>query len=75
MSSVRSVASRNNIPDLSEWVAWLDRMATAIFGISGAEFEAAFRSGAFVDSGPASDLGSVIPLIARLRERHGKNAV
>lgn len=54
---------------LYDWLDWLDRMAMAIFGMSGADFEAAFKAGAFVDSGPATDLGSVIPLIARLRER------
>lgn len=43
-------------------------MAKAMFGISGPEFEAAFEAGAFVNSGPASDLGSVLPLIARLRD-------
>lgn len=69
MASSWSVAAQNNIPDLADWVAWLDRMAKAIFGISGAAFEAAFKAGAFVDSGPASDLGAVLPLIARLRER------
>jgi hypothetical protein len=54
---------------LTEWIRWFDEMARAIFGLSGTDFEAAFRAGAFVESGPAADLGSVLPLIERLKER------
>jgi hypothetical protein len=52
---------------LSEWTAWFDRIARKLFGMSGEEFERAYAAGTITDSGPASDLGSVIPLIRRLR--------
>lgn len=52
-----------------EWETWLDDRARAIFGMSGSEFEAAYASGQLDDSGAARDLGSMIPLIARIRRR------
>jgi hypothetical protein len=52
---------------LQDWERWLDRTARAIFGISGAEFEAAYASGEMARSGSAEDLGSVLELIKRLR--------
>ena len=52
---------------LSDWEAWLDEMARAIFGVSGAEFEASYPRGTFGLAGVAGDLASVLPLIQRLR--------
>jgi len=54
---------------LSDWTAWLDRLARSIYGMSGPEFEAAYAAGTFAPSSVADDLGSVLPLIRRLRER------
>ncbi len=54
------------LPDLE---TWLDRLARKVFGISGAEFEAAYLGGDLSESGAAHDLGSVLPLIRALRER------
>lgn len=54
---------------LNDWTAWLDRLARSIFGMTGLEFEAAWKDGALVGNGIASDLASMLPLINRLRER------
>lgn len=62
----------NRIFGLSEWEAWLSQMARSIFGLSAADFEAAYVSGDLGDSGPARDLGSVLPLIRRLRQNAGE---
>ena len=54
---------------LADWVAWMDKMARALFQMSGDEFEVAYIAGLFVNSGPAQDLGAMLPLIKALRER------
>ncbi len=54
---------------LTEWTEWLDRLARALWGISGPEFERAYAAGDFSDSGPARDLGSFLPLLAKLRSQ------
>lgn len=56
---------------LSDWGAWLDRMAGSLFGMSGAEFEAAYQAGSLLDSGPAHDLAAMLPLIRRLKGAKG----
>jgi hypothetical protein len=53
----------------SDWEHWLDRLARSICGLSGSEFEAAYHRGEIGASGAAKDLGSVLPLIQRLRDR------
>lgn len=55
----------------SDWLAWLDQRARALFGMSGPEFEAAYSRGE-LRTGSADDLASVLPLIAKLRARAGK---
>lgn len=66
---------RDHIPDgsrvfgLAEWTAWLDRLAHSIFGMTGEQFEEAFKEGRLANSGPAQDLGSILPLITELRQR------
>ena len=67
--STRNSAPYGNVFGLADWIAWLDRTARAIYGVSGAEFEAAFEAGMFAPPSVADDLGSVLPLIRRLRER------
>ena len=67
-SGTHQTAPARRIFGLADWNAWLDRRARAIFGISGVEFEVAFAAGTFIDSGVAADLGSMLPLIARLRQ-------
>lgn len=56
---------------LPEWTHWLDQRSRAIFGISGAEFEAQYAAGAFAGRGVAHDLAAILPLIVRLREHDG----
>lgn len=59
---------------LADWIAWMDRMARAMFGMSGSEFEEAYRSGKFVDSGPAQDVGSAVQFIDLIRKRQDSEA-
>lgn len=73
MSDSRTDGPRLRVFGLSDWLTWMDRMAGALFGMTGAEFEAAFVAGHFVNSGPGQDLGAMLPLIARLREREDPN--
>jgi len=56
---------------LQEWTAWLNRMAQSLFGMTAEEFEEEFVSGRLADSGAAQDLGSMIPIISKLRQRFG----
>ncbi len=66
--------SGSRIFGLSDWETWLDRMARATLGMSGAEFEAAWmtdRRGErcpVLPKGVATDLGSILSLIQRLRK-------
>lgn len=60
---------------LADWTAWLDGMARRIFGMSGEEFEQAYRAGSLVGSGPATDLASVLPLIDALRIKRRNGSV
>ena len=59
---------------LAEWTRWLDTSASRMFGMSGAEFEIAYESGLIERCGSASDLGSVLPLIRRLRAKERDRA-
>ena len=58
---------RGRVFGLSDWVAWLDRQAQAVFGLSAAEFEREYTLGNITKSGVAEDLASVLPTIERLR--------
>lgn len=69
MVMTTSQSPEPRIYGLREWLAWLDRLATSIFGMSGAEFESAWAAGNFAESEIASDLASILPLIDRLRRR------
>ena len=55
---------------LHEWTSWLDATARGVLGMSGDEFESAYRSGTIADSGEAKDLASMLPLIESLRRKH-----
>jgi hypothetical protein len=68
MSNTHHPSGGCRVYGLTEWLEWLDRAATSIYGLSGAGFEAAYRAG-FFGPGPADDLASVLPLIERLRLR------
>lgn len=52
---------------LSDWTAWLDSITTRLYGMSGENFERAYVSGNMDQSGTASDIASILPLIRRLR--------
>jgi hypothetical protein len=54
---------------LADWLKWLDRTANTLYGMSGPEFERAYRGGTIEQTGTASDIGSVLPLIDALRRR------
>jgi hypothetical protein len=54
---------------VDDWNAWLERLASGLFGMSGREFEAAYEAGRLADSGRAQDLGAMLPLIRKLRQR------
>jgi hypothetical protein len=69
MVMITSQPSEPRIFGLREWLAWLDRLATSLFGMTGDEFESAWHEGKLVESKIASDLASMLPLIDRLRRR------
>lgn len=56
---------------LVEWEAWLGNVTAKLYGLSVPEFEAARRRGALV-GGSADDLGSILPMIHRLRAREAE---
>lgn len=68
MSKSATIQSGSTVFGLSEWEQWLDHMAGRLFRLSGAEFEAEFSSGRLGDSGAAADLGSMLPIIRKLRQ-------
>ena len=64
-----SVGEKSRIFGLSDWIAWVDRVAKDLFGMTWTEFEAAYKEGTFDGSGPARDLASMLQLVHRLRRR------
>jgi hypothetical protein len=67
MSIRKSQESVGRVFALSDWIGWLNEMAEKMFGLTASEFESRYTSGLL--SGPgAHDLGSILPLIQRLRE-------
>jgi hypothetical protein len=60
--------SVQHIFGVDDWNRWLDHLANRLLGMTGSEFEAAFDSGSLARSGPAQDLGSMLPLIRKLRQ-------
>ena len=64
----RGDLGRERVFGLSDWTAWLDSHARAIFGMSGDDFEREYMSGNIDKSGSAQDLASVLPTIGRLRK-------
>jgi hypothetical protein len=67
MSPGRPKAPDARIFGLQDWMRWLDVTARSLYGLSGEEFERAYKQGTIEKKGSASDLASVIPLIRRLR--------
>lgn len=61
-------APEGRVFNLTDWLAWFDRMSRSLFAMSGEEFEEAYRARR-ISGGSADDLGSVLPLIDRLREK------
>jgi hypothetical protein len=54
---------------LADYLDWLERMASRILGVSGSDFEAAYRAGAYSDRPAAHDIATVLPIIEALRAR------
>jgi hypothetical protein len=71
MSGTIFFARESRVFGLEDWVAWLDRTAMAIFGLSGDEFGEAYSAGRLARPGVADDLASVMHLIRRLRVSGG----
>lgn len=68
MSKKPRPAEASRVFGLQDWVDWLGHMANRLFGLTAAEFEAAYRRGD-IHSPSADDVGSVLPIIDRLREQ------
>jgi hypothetical protein len=72
MPNNQRTEKRGHVFGLADWLDWLGHMANRLFGLTAAEFEAAYRKGE-MRSASANDLGSVLPIIDRLRAQNALN--
>jgi hypothetical protein len=68
MSRIQPTKGSPHVFGLEDWVDWLETNSRRIFGLTATEFEAAYAKGE-LNSGCASDLASVLPLLRSLREK------
>lgn len=61
-----ALPSETKVFGLSDWEEWVDQIARALYGLSGAEFEAAWTAGKPMPPS-AADLSSIVELVQRLR--------
>jgi hypothetical protein len=66
MSIRKQLDADARVFSLSDWIAWLNEMAGKMFGLSASEFESSYAQG-LLSTPSARDLGSILPIIQRLR--------